>query len=142
MQSKISLGIRYILGWENSLKKLKEVRYKRNQLSHGEVPFMASWATNEDITFVCNLRHSILCGQDPLALLRKEMEGAQTPKPSFSQSPNIISSPPISVITPASVSATPTPKKRAPSIGIIVLLALACASFLLFLIVIIYRSFI
>ncbi len=61
----------YVTSWERELKQLKNVRHKRNQLSHGEVSFGAPCAKQEDIDFIMNFRNSILRSSDPLALYRR-----------------------------------------------------------------------
>ena len=50
------------------LKKLKAVRHKRNQLSHGEVLFSDECACEEDIEFLEDFMKSITKGADPLKL--------------------------------------------------------------------------
>ena len=62
-----------IPGWNDMLKRLKEVRHKRNQLSHGNIPFSLFCATDQDINFVRLFRQNILNRTDPLALLRKRL---------------------------------------------------------------------
>ena len=52
-------------------KKLKDVRHKRNKLSHGEVPFDVSWATEEDITFITEFKSSVMNQTDPISIYIK-----------------------------------------------------------------------
>lgn len=54
--------------WNYKLKRLKEVRYKRNQLCHGDISFREQFATVDDVRFVVDFRNSILNQTDPLAL--------------------------------------------------------------------------
>lgn len=50
------------------LKKLKSIRHKRNQLSHGDVSFDEECADEEDIEFLEEFMKSITKGSDPLKL--------------------------------------------------------------------------
>ena len=65
-------GQNMVDNWNYYLKRLKEVRYKRNKLSHGEVGFGEKWAEKEDIEFIINLKNSIIKQTDPLSVLRKK----------------------------------------------------------------------
>ncbi len=49
-----------------SYKMLKEIRYKRNQLSHGEIDFGYSFACKEDIEFIITFKQKIINQNDPL----------------------------------------------------------------------------
>ena len=53
------------------IKRLKEVRHKRNNLSHGEVSFSEPYAYEEDIKYITDFRESILNQTDPLAVYHK-----------------------------------------------------------------------
>ena len=56
-------------------KKLKDVRHKRNKLSHGEVPFDMDWATEEDIAFVIDFKKAIENQIDPISTyIRQEKQ--------------------------------------------------------------------
>lgn len=57
--------------WNYKLKRLKEVRYKRNRLCHGDISFREPWATVDDVRFVVDFRNNILNQTDPLALYYK-----------------------------------------------------------------------
>ena len=57
--------------WNYKLKRLKEVRYKRNQLCHGDISFREQFATVDDVRFVVDFRNIILNQTDPLALYYK-----------------------------------------------------------------------
>ena len=71
MENTHSTASAIIPGWRMSLLKLKDVRHKRNQLSHGEVPFSSQYATEDDINFLIDFRSNILGEADPLTLYRK-----------------------------------------------------------------------
>ena len=53
------------------IKRLKSVRHKRNNLSHGEVSFNEPYANEEDIKYIIDFRKSILSQTDPLTIYRK-----------------------------------------------------------------------
>ena len=71
--------------WQYTFKKLKSVRHKRNQLSHGEVSFHEPYAEVEDICFVNDFRTQILDCTDPLSMLRKQKSARLEPKPTMAQ---------------------------------------------------------
>ncbi len=64
------------IGFDMSLHKLKEVRHKRNSLSHG-TPFSSPLAESDDIEFINRFRSSILNQSDPISLHRKRQRAAQ-----------------------------------------------------------------
>lgn len=66
-QSRISL-------WENTYKKLKELRWKRNQYVHeGNIEF-----DNEDTEWLSDFYQKIINGKDPLSIKRAlEVEAAR-----------------------------------------------------------------
>ena len=57
--------------WGTALHRLTEVRYKRNKLSHGEVSFKTSYATEQDVQFLLAFYQLILRRADPIAQLHK-----------------------------------------------------------------------
>ncbi len=65
----------YVSKWDHYIVKLKEIRHKRNQLSHGEVSFSEPYATYEDVAFAMNFRNLILSQKDPLTIYRREKRG-------------------------------------------------------------------
>ncbi len=71
MNSLSDSGKANVQNWDYCLKRLKNVRYKRNRLSHGDVSFDDPCAEKDDINFLINLKNSILQQTDPLALYRK-----------------------------------------------------------------------
>lgn len=64
-------GTDSVAHWEDTLQRLKDVRHKRNKLSHGEASFQERWATEADVRFLEAFRQNILRQTDPLALCRK-----------------------------------------------------------------------
>ena len=110
-------GVRYVPGWTNTLSRLKDVRHKRNQLSHGEVSFSDSWATPEDINFVYYFRQNILNGTDPLSVLRKQSQAVDS---NNREQPNV---------TPYA----PSSRQPLSCMGVIALFAIALAILLCFL---------
>lgn len=68
-------GTIYASGWDHYIVKLKEIRHKRNQLSHGGVSFSEPYATYEDVAFAENFRNLILNQKDPLTIYRREKRG-------------------------------------------------------------------
>ena len=57
--------------WGAVLRRLKELRHKRNKLSHGEVSFQTSYATEQDVQFLLAFYQLILRRADPIAQLHK-----------------------------------------------------------------------
>ncbi len=74
-------GSSRIANWEWDLKQLREIRHKRNNLSHGEVSFTSPWATEEDVDFIVKFRERILNCTDPLALHGSFNRAKQNSKP-------------------------------------------------------------
>lgn len=70
-------GAGIVPGWIQSYKRLKDIRHKRNKLSHGEVSFFQRWAEEEDVRFAEFFREQIMNGTDPLATYRRNMEQRQ-----------------------------------------------------------------
>ena len=66
-------GERYVLNWEYHKKRLKDVRYKRNKLTHGEVGFSENFAQKEDIDFIQDFINLIFKREDPLSLYNKKV---------------------------------------------------------------------
>ena len=64
--------------WNYKLKRLKEVRYKRNQLCHGDISFREQFATVDDVRFIFDFRNSILNQTDPIALYYKQINQYRT----------------------------------------------------------------
>lgn len=69
-----------VRGWALDLEKLRDVRAKRNKLTHNEVSFSSPYAEQGDIDFIIDFHRRIMDGQDPIALLYKS-EGHTEPAP-------------------------------------------------------------
>ncbi len=61
----------YVIEWDYYITRLKEIRHKRNKLSHGEVSFSTPWADEKDIEFAIDFKNLIINRTDPLALYYK-----------------------------------------------------------------------
>jgi hypothetical protein len=71
MENLRLIGNSIMADWNFILKRLKDVRHKRNKLSHGEVSFSDPWANEDDINFVVNFRNSIMTQTDPITIYTK-----------------------------------------------------------------------
>ena len=69
MESKAYRGQSRVADWAADYRRLKHVRWVRNQIAHAETTGQICEAA--DTAFVREFRQRILAGQDPLALLRK-----------------------------------------------------------------------
>lgn len=95
MESLSFRGNVVVSDWDYYFKRLKEVRHKRNQLSHGKISFNDQWADEDDICFVINFKSIIMNQTDPLSLLYKKSQPKKTPsiaqqtktQPSYSDNP-------------------------------------------------------
>lgn len=65
-------GERYVFNWDYYEKRLKDIRYKRNKLTHGEVGFSENFAQKEDILFISDFISLIFKGEDPLSVYNKK----------------------------------------------------------------------
>lgn len=86
-------GERYVLNWEYHKKRLKDVRYKRNKLTHGEVGFSENFAQKEDIDFIQDFINLIFKSEDPLSLYNKKVNKKVSVNIKQSQNTVIISKP-------------------------------------------------
>ena len=77
MTENNDLGEVYVRGWSDFLQALKDIRHKRNQLSHGDVPFSSNYTQKDDLKFINDFHELILTQNDPLAVLRKELKRRQ-----------------------------------------------------------------
>ncbi len=73
MERLSSVATYRISDWNYDLKTLKNIRHKRNQLSHGEVSFNELWADSNDIKYAIRFRKRMLSQKDPLALYRQNI---------------------------------------------------------------------
>ena len=65
--------------WGAVLRRLKELRHKRNKLSHGEVSFQTSYATEQDVQFLLAFYQLILRRADPIAQLHQAESSKKHP---------------------------------------------------------------
>ena len=66
-------GERVVINWDYYEKRLKDIRYKRNKLTHGEVGFSENFAQKEDIDFIQDFINLIFKREDPLSLYNKKV---------------------------------------------------------------------
>lgn len=69
-----------ISDWDITLKQLKHLRWKRNQLAH-EIDINTSFCEQDDIDWVMRFCDSILNGTDPLALACKKQQSVPQKSP-------------------------------------------------------------
>lgn len=67
-------GEHYVSTWNSDLKKLKHVRWVRNQLSHEVGTLESNICSQFDLEFVDDFYERIMNTTDPLAMLRKARE--------------------------------------------------------------------
>ena len=79
MTAKQLQGRFVVSHWNAALNRLKELRHKRNKLSHGEVNFQTPYATNMDVQFLLAFRQLILKRADPLAQLHQAENSKKHP---------------------------------------------------------------
>ncbi len=65
-------GERYVFNWDYYEKRLKDIRHKRNKLTHGEIAFSENFANKEDISFITEFISLIFKSQDPLSIYNKK----------------------------------------------------------------------
>lgn len=66
-----SQGSFYVSNWENDYKKLKHMRWIRNQLVHDTDSFQQNMVTMDDIDWLKHFRSRIMNCTDPFALLNQ-----------------------------------------------------------------------
>lgn len=71
MESCHLQGKRSVPQWDYDFSILKEIRHKRNKLSHGEVSFGQRYAEEQDIDFAIHFRNRIINQTDPLTLCHR-----------------------------------------------------------------------
>ncbi len=71
MESCQIQGKRSVPQWDYDFSMLKQIRYKRNKLSHGEVSFREHYAEEKDIDFAIHFRSRIINLTDPLTLYHR-----------------------------------------------------------------------
>ncbi|MBE7092831.1 MAG: hypothetical protein E7365_06615 [Clostridiales bacterium] len=66
-------GERYVFNWDYYKKRLKDIRHKRNKLTHGEIAFSENFANKEDIKFITEFISLIFKSQDPISIYNKKV---------------------------------------------------------------------
>lgn len=66
--------------FDNTLKTLKDLRYKRNQLAHGDVSMRDNYVDEDDIDNVIYLYNLMIDRKDPLAVINKNKTKVKTNK--------------------------------------------------------------
>ena len=79
MTAKQLQGRFVVSHWNAALNRLKELRHKRNKLSHGEVNFQTPYATDMDVQFLRAFYQLILKRADPLAQLHQAESSKKRP---------------------------------------------------------------
>ena len=74
MEKDMFEGERIVLDWENIYKKLKHIRWIRNQLAHEVGALNSNMVEEDDLLFVSNFYDKIINTNDPLAKLRKNRQ--------------------------------------------------------------------
>ena len=72
MESTECYKVKQISDWVYTLKKLKNIRYLRNQIAHGGIDIDGNHCDYEDIDWIIDFYHRIIDGRDPLSLVRKQ----------------------------------------------------------------------
>ena len=72
MDEEAGQGQLWVLGWSEDYKKLKHVRWVRNQIAHDSAAYQRSEPA--DLQFVKEFYSRVLSGRDPLTQLRKIRE--------------------------------------------------------------------
>lgn len=72
MEKENTIGEYLVKGWNEDYRKLKHLRWVRNQIAHESS--MEGFCCSQDILDVQIFHQRILSGQDPLTMLRKRME--------------------------------------------------------------------
>lgn len=70
MDNVYNFGLSYISSWSFDYKRLKHIRFLRNQIAHN--PDIYQISKPEDLNFVKNFYSRIISGNDPLTLLRQK----------------------------------------------------------------------
>ena len=74
MEKDMFEGERIVLNWENIYRKLKHIRWKRNQLAHEVGALNSNIIEEDEILFVSNFYNKIINTEDPLSELRKHRQ--------------------------------------------------------------------
>ena len=83
------LGARYVLGWDEDLKRLKHYKWVRNQIWHDLNCTEENMCEYGDAQWLDNFRSRIMSANDPLALYRKARNPrpAQRPRQTYTSEP-------------------------------------------------------
>lgn len=73
-------GERYVFNWDYYEKRLKDIRHKRNKLTHGEVAFSEDFANKEDISFITEFISLIFKSEDPISIYTKKINAKKRNK--------------------------------------------------------------
>ncbi len=80
MESEWDKGIKSVNDWQSIYKKLKHVRYIRNQLAHDSGTLNSNIVEKDDLDFVKDFYNQIIKTKDPLTLSSKAKKIISTPK--------------------------------------------------------------
>ncbi len=120
-----------VANWEHDLRQLKDIRHKRNKLSHGEVSFNSPWAEPDDIDFILEFYGRLLNGSDPLALYRKAIKLKTAQKSRTRQNPDQL---PYTPFLSSNDSEPPKPSRspidKAVQVALFGIIAVICIAFI------------
>ncbi len=83
MESCQTQGKRSVPQWDYDFSMLKQIRHKRNKLSHGEISFKQHYAEEQDIDFAINFRNRIMNQTDPLTLYHRSSKSQSIAKQNY-----------------------------------------------------------
>ena len=81
------LGARYVLGWDEDLKRLKHYKWVRNQIAHDPGCTEENMCEYGDAQWLDNFRSRIMSANDPLTLYRKARNPQPTQRPRQTYTP-------------------------------------------------------
>ena len=81
------LGARYVLGWDEDLKRLKHYKWVRNQIWHDLNCTEENMCEYGDAQWLDNFRSRIMSANDPLAQYRKARKPQPTQRPRQTYTP-------------------------------------------------------
>ncbi|MBQ8879604.1 MAG: hypothetical protein IJY69_02035 [Clostridia bacterium] len=85
---KTSGGNRYVSGWEEDLKQLKQYRWIRNRIVHDPGCTAENMSDIKDALWLDDFYSRIIAGKDPLALYHKKKLEIQRGKNSYQSTNN------------------------------------------------------
>ena len=86
-------GKHFVPQWDYDFSMLKEIRHKRNKLSHGEISFKQNYAQQQDIDFAIHFRNRIMNQTDPLTLYHRSSKTQSTTEQYYIPTQNTPSKP-------------------------------------------------